>query len=433
MNSNSVIPERFPSVLIDRFACVMERHLADMKIQMEMVFDHRLDLDRLQRAFRLALDAEPVLGCRFVDRLPELHWQRLPHIDHELLELTDDLERFSAFRTRKINPFEGLQIEAAVLREGEGDRLLIKLSHLVGDAGGIKETVELIADIYKRLEYDPGYVPRSNCSGSRCMRQVVKKVPWHAYPRILRNAMQELISNGLPSTTFALPSPNGPREGLDYITVDLPDERVARIAAYSRSFGATLNDILIAAFYRAGVDTGEWDGRKKLRLMTTVDLRRWYIPEGRGESIANLSTFEFVNLGRDLGTDFDDTLKRISRLTGRRKNSWIGLNMSIVLPALLALPHGWLMKALEKVASAFIMNGKFMPALTNMGPIEPDRIRFGKPPRRAWLLAPAPYPPNFVAGVTGYRGSLTLSAGVYPATRKTAEKMFKRILDELPE
>ena len=145
MNEMISIPDRFPSVLVDRFACIMDRHIADMMIQMEMAFDHRLDLDRLGRALRLALDAEPILGCRFVDKPPELHWRRLPDLDRELLEVTEDEKPFSAFRTRRIHPCEGPQLAAALLHEEQGDRLLIKLSHLAGDAGGTKEAVGLIA------------------------------------------------------------------------------------------------------------------------------------------------------------------------------------------------------------------------------------------------------------------------------------------------
>lgn len=432
-DSDFLIPDRFPSVLVDRFACIMQRYITDMMIQMEMEFEHRLDLDRLRRALRLALDAEPILGCRFADRPPKLHWQRLPHIDREILEIAENEEQFSAFRIRRINAFEGPQLEAAVLREEGSDRLLIKLSHLVGDAGGTKEVVGLLANIYNRLAKDADYRPLPNCTGSREIWQVIKRIPWHAYPRIFINLIKEFISNGLPSGTFSLPLEVGPREGLVYITANLSKERVARIAGYGKSFGASLNDMLIAAFYRAAAKIGKWDGNSKLRLMTTIDLRHWYIPDGRGESISNLSTFEFPNLGRNLGADFDTTLARIALITGRRKKNWIGLNMSIVLPLLIALPHGWLMSILEKVASKFVMSGKFMPAFTNMGPIDPDSISFGKPPRRAWLLTPPPYPPNYVAGVTGYDGSLTLSAGAYPTARLLAEKMFELMLAELPQ
>lgn len=107
--------------------------------------------------------------------------------------------------------------------------------------------------------------------------------------------------------------------------------------------------------------------------------------------------------------------------------------MSIVFPLLVALPQGWLMSILEKVATKFVTGGKFMPGFTNMGPIDPESIRFGKPPQRAWLLTPPCYPPNYIAGVTGYKGGLTLSAGVYPTARRLAEKMFEQLLAELPQ
>ena len=56
---------------------------------------------------------------------------------------------------------------------------------------------------------------------------------------------------------------------------------------------------MIAAFYRALAKAEAWDGRAALRIQTTVDLRRWYIPSGKAEGICNLSTYEHINLGRE--------------------------------------------------------------------------------------------------------------------------------------
>jgi hypothetical protein len=68
-----------------------------------------------------------------------------------------------------------------------------------------------------------------------------------------------------------------------------------------------------------------------------------------------------------------------------------------------------------------------------MGPISFEDVDFGIRPRSAWLLCPPIYPPIFGAGVTGYAGSLTLSAGSRLAALPFIERFLDRMLAELPD
>jgi NRPS condensation-like uncharacterized protein len=247
------------------------------------------------------------------------------------------------------------------------------------------------------------------------------------------NLTKALVSNGLPRRTLTVYVGEGRPEELLYVTAHLPKERVERIAHYGKPYGASLNDMIIAAFYRTMAKTGNWDGKKKLRLITTADLRRWYIPEGRGQAIANLSSGEFPHLYRNLGDSFDDTIKNVTKITGLRKQSWFGLNIIIPLKLLETIPHGLLLRMLEIFLDEFSKNETIIPMITNMGPIEAATVNFGKPPIRTWILVPPSILTGFFAGVTGYDGSLTLSAGANPSSRAIYENFFKEMIAQLPD
>ncbi|WP_160328949.1 hypothetical protein [Syntrophomonas wolfei] len=47
-----------------------------MQIQAVITFDQHLDTEVLKAAVMLSLDAEPVLGCRFVEDEKRPYWQR---------------------------------------------------------------------------------------------------------------------------------------------------------------------------------------------------------------------------------------------------------------------------------------------------------------------------------------------------------------------
>lgn len=46
-----------------------------------VTFDGHVDANRMVRAVRLTLDAEPILGCGFVERPRRLCWERRDDLD----------------------------------------------------------------------------------------------------------------------------------------------------------------------------------------------------------------------------------------------------------------------------------------------------------------------------------------------------------------
>ena len=71
------IPDLFPAAAIDKIiSSGQDVGIADFMLQMELVFEHGLDAQRLARALELMLDAQPVLGCRLVTEKKKVYWER---------------------------------------------------------------------------------------------------------------------------------------------------------------------------------------------------------------------------------------------------------------------------------------------------------------------------------------------------------------------
>ena len=125
---------------------------------------------------------------------------------------------------------------------------------------------------------------------------------------------------------------------LEFVHKLIPEEKVAHLREYGHSHNATLNDMVVAAIFRALIIEEKWDQQSHLRLNTSVDLRRWYLSGEQDEAIANLSAMEVLSLKDDIGDSFLTTLERVVACMESRKSSYIGLSDLIgSLPVMISL------------------------------------------------------------------------------------------------
>jgi NRPS condensation-like uncharacterized protein len=373
----NTIPGRFPAAAIDRIiSSGQDIGIADFMLQMELVFNHRLDAERLARALDLMFDAQPVLGCRLVTEKKEVYWERLSHWGNDIFVLTPEQTEFNGFRDTPIDSRRGPQLKACILRAAGGDRLLVRVAHQVCDAAGLNDIVAQLSFIYGVLAQDRDYQPEPNIEGARHCGQIMRHLPWYSYPALLFAFLRATLSNQIPQKSHALQVPAGPSAPLTFVIRHLEPERVSRLTAYGRQHRATINDLMITAFFRALALAREWDGRSARRIQTTVDLRRWYIPAGKAGGICNLSTYEYINLGRDPVRDFAATLSRVCAVTRRKKSGWIGLSELCTVPLAGRMPYRLLVKACAGLLRARIDSGNYPSGLTNLGLIEPETVFF---------------------------------------------------------
>jgi NRPS condensation-like uncharacterized protein len=421
------IPRCFRAQFTDRFINFV-RGTGEMMIQMELKFNSHLDIDRLRKALDLTLDAEPVLGCRLVKRWWRPHWERLDAGNREVLTLAKDAREYEAFKHASIDPYIGPQIKVCLLCAKDRDRLLIKIAHEVSDASGVRQIARIISSTYSMLAHDPAYRPEPNINGDRSIWQVLRNVPWYAYPTILYNYYRVYMLPLLfPLGSVHLPIVADDDRKLEFVNRTVPEHLLKHIIEYGRQRNGTLNDVVMAALFHAITAASDWDHKSQLRLRVTVDLRR-FMPDGNGAGICNLSGMEIVDLGTDLNDDFDYTLKRISSFMRQRKAQWIGINDYVGLaPLSIFFPHDIMTKIIVLGVQTSTSSGQAPYVFTNMGAIEQKDVTFDMPPVEAIFLPAVDYPPHLIVCFNSYNRSLTISAGSWPCSKKQIE----RCLDEM--
>ncbi len=432
--NTSAIPRTFPTATLDRAVSAVFCKTGDIMIQMEIDFAHRLDPDRLRSAMDLILDAEPILGCRFVYRSQKPFWERLPRDGRDNFQVFSSFADYDRCKRDGIDPARGPALTGGLLSEsGDGGcKLLLKVAHEASDAGSFKEAARQLGNIYTRLSRQPHWRPEPKRNASRRFAQVARNVPPVAYPRIFLNYLKELKTLAVPRNAYNPPLPEGPRDPRRYEARHIRPGRVRRIREYGRARGAKINDMVVAAFLRSVLPAG-WDGKTAVKTAMTVDLRRWYMPESRSETICNLSAFEFMSLGTQVGETFEDTLEKVARFTRKRKKSWIGLN-ALAGPLWLfrLCPYQKLIDRFSHVADLIRKNKTVFPIFTNLGPMGPDGLVFDRPATRAWIIPPAGFPPFCGVGLSGYNGWLTVSSASFPSTLAMVGEMLDRLVNELP-
>jgi NRPS condensation-like uncharacterized protein len=432
MPSPLKIPNRFDSVRSDNgVACGSA--VCDLQIHAVVSFDGQLDLLRLKKAMRLSLDAEPVLGCRFVTGKWHQFWQRREDLDHlelcTLIETRQTETNLIAYLAAPLDLRADPLIQARIFRSTT-DTLCIKANHIVTDAAGVKEYLLLLSSIYRSLKNDAQYRPQINLQGRRTHRPITERLSIADKLRILRQSLRLWISDLRPPSNWSFPSQGRDLAHPTFLIRHLSQECFSKIKQYSRQHCYSLNDIVTAAFYHAFYQIILPNPGTPLRLGMTVDLSR-YLPEGRREAITNLAALFLLHLGPKLGETLAETIAIVHRQIKRSKENYMGLELTkTVIFGCRWLPIPWRRWLVGYIAKLNRRLGpqEVPPWLTNMGVMLAQDLRFGTVAvRDAFLTAPIGFPPFFVVGITGFEESLTFSIGFCP--NSTNQHQVENLLD----
>jgi NRPS condensation-like uncharacterized protein len=395
-------------------------------IGLQMEFDQHLDEELLARALDLLVDAEPVLGCRLVLDGATAHWERVPPQDRHLFTESATEAEHEAYRTTALDAIAGPQVALNLWRQPDKDSVYLKITHQVGDGAGIFDVAKRLCQIYTTLVDNQDYVPEPNLTGSRDWDQIMEHVPAKMHRRILIRSLLFLLPRMFPIATQNIPMPEGPILPWKHVIRRIAPERVAAIAAYGKARNATLTEMFLAALYRALAAESRWSGKPNLRIWVTFDMRRWYIPGGRAQGICNLAGMEFPFVGRRLGKNFDDTLRKVSSAMTKRKNDWPGI-ASALFSANMAKQEA---RGKESKLEA---EWRRAPVFSNTGTIAQENVSFaGVTPSRAYILGPT-YSPGQLIVTSGYAGEITMSVGVAERGVEALSAFFDDVLAQLPD
>lgn len=419
--STTDIPTRFPATANDVSTHVMRSFSQHMELGCRLTFDGRLDSDVLGRAVRLSLDAEPVLGCGLHAGTFKSWWERLAdldeHVPFSVLETDDPYGDSVRFQTATVDS-AGPQGEVRLLRSASGDDVSLVISHDVADGQGVKQYAYLLADLYNRLLADPSYVPSIDLAPRPSAQDV-----WDRLTAEQRREASKAPSMTMPNWEFPRRDASG--RGRTLRELHVAPVRFLAVKEYGSARGATVNALLLTAFFRAITREYPPPAGQPMSLPFTVDYRR-YLDAREEVPIANLAVSIWLGLAYVPNEAFDDTLARVGeQLSAWRDATW-GVKGLMQATSMAKLGYGPTKTMMGAIMRLSAKSGKTTPIFTNIGILDEDRLAFGGlVPVAARLSGPAAFGASLVPTISTYRDELTVSMGF------CAEDMDPAVIDSV--
>lgn len=416
----NAIPDVLPVNGQDRFEYILK-----YQIQAVITYDQLLDEDVLKKAVRLSLDAEPVLGCRFIDDDKQPYWQRFETIDKlPWFEFLEKNNKQAAIEQFIKSPFacEGQQLNVRLIRTEDGDTLCVKISHACSDAAGLKEYLDLLAGIYSRLLDDSDFKAEPNIHGRRDQK--------HYFDAL---GVQEPLTLFDPHARPAPPTWVFPYHGVEKKEMHIAirrfkNEAFDRIITFAKNHEVTVTTVILTSLYRSMFELVPPPMEEELEICVTVDLRKAFSGHPN-QALCNLSVGIYPRIARIADESFNETLKRVAGTIECLKNSRAELRDAVGVEAWEAMDYSQMLATMQAIIQIITELGKSSPLLSNVGII--NTLQFGRiVATDAYIVTPAVLVPGFMLGVSTYNRTLTLEVSYFePAHRKDEVEGFLDLME----
>ena len=405
----------------------------DPQVHCVVSLDGHVDEERLARAVRLSLDALPVLGSRLAGGRGQPRWLRRADLDRlELVTVETASDTPSAVERallRTMDPSADPLVRATVIR-GRADTLVVSVCHVAADGRGVQEYAYLLADLYTGLG-EGRETP--SVAVERCtMRGALGALPPARSMAAILRAVEGFV--GFPMRSWKVPAVTSCGLERGYIVRRVGRDRVAAARALASRHGATLNDALLTAFYRALFEALSPPPKEPMPVLLPADLRR-HMPSRAARGVCPLVSVLVAELDRRPGEAFEGTLLRVRDEMRALRDGDLAVGNALLLGLVTGAGQAATRSMLEWPLRGASREGSGPPLFSNAGPMDGAMLGFGGVRARdAYTASPVFYPPFFMLGLSGFAGDVVLTAGFCgdPKERARVEGILDRMLAELP-
>lgn len=420
---------RYPAPGQDIWNYLAGKYYTKSQLTCILELDGRINFSKLARAVRLSLEVEPVLGCRLIEGEEQAVWEQRKDLDELelccLVETNHAEEQIQKFIARDYDFTRDCQVKVQVIRE-KVDILCVKLEHGCSDAAGLKYYVKLLESIYKQLFNYQEYKPKAAAWENRTFKEL-RKLP--RLPEI-KKTMPETPAE--PVYKVALPFKAGKPEQQLFLSQKLLPEQFAKMKEFAKKQGATVHDVLLAAYARAVTQHAHIQDQS-IPIHSTVDLRR-YLHNRNPGALCNMSGMDPIEITLDTREPFVETLYKIIQETKKQKDNGPGLKSIIELEPLNNIRFKDLDSAFQAGFQQILETGRNNPWFSNIGIMSEEPVTFGlQEVVDYYMVGPANYSPGLIVLASTYANTLTLTVNFFQSTfeRGMLESLMSMMVREL--
>ena len=292
----------------------------DHQVHCVLRFEYLPDAEILKGAVISSIEAIPILGTRYIEGIRP-RWTSLDPTEFGRAFVTASTEtEFEEFLGSRVDESLGPQVRVCLLKSSPF-AVAFKMNHMVCDAGGFKEYLYFLCNIYSKLMADPEFRP-APADGDRSIRGVLKRFGVGAKLKSL--FLQSKENNLTGGARFPLSDSEESRPFI--LTRKLGRGRAAELKDFGRAKGATLNDVVLTAYYRCLFQRLALSPGSEVQIPVMVDMRRYLKEVGNFVSLTNLASTVVTQLEYRPEESFEGTLVRVKAIMDKKKGNNIGLN-----------------------------------------------------------------------------------------------------------
>ena len=357
---------RHPAPAFDVFNVYFER-IYDPAMHVVFTLDGGIDAGILREATMRVIASDPYLRSRYaeVDGLPV--WEEIPPGEWEKAFVLGAAGE-EPLRTPPppLDVRAGPQVRVGLYRGAEGDIVAVTCHHGFCDAAGVMAVAREIFFAYRGLTADPDFRPP--------LRKPYERGTDRILALYSEEERQQALAEEEPFVDrWSFPVERMGRGAPRIASRTLAPERLGRIKAFGRTHGATVNDVLIAAFFLALLkvrdDPSDRDAPRS--ILTSADLRKRY-PGCYGEKLPiNLSVAYEVTFSAAEGAEMEEIVGRVAEATVRRKEERPGLAAILFYERIMAGGMPAVRAFFDEMAGRYLASGNKNPVFSNLGIFDP--------------------------------------------------------------
>ena len=402
------------------------RDYNDRMVHVKLQYDFEIDIEALKTVLICFFEKAPVLHSSFKDNHVSPYWIVKPYRIDDVLEVAypDDVEAAAdAFLTQEIPPDSDIQMKVAVfLKDGTTTLCMIE-NHMCMDGGDFKYFLKAFCKNYNDY-VENGISPIDLREGSRSYDQVYNDFS-KTEQRMARNLYKNV--NAKDDHKFPL-TPDSIRDRSFIAKRKISAEKLAQIKAAGKKRGATINDMLLTAYFYSLYALANYSPYEGISISCAIDLRR-HLKDVSDEGLTNHTAWMQCKVP-ERGQDIFQTLKYVMHSSNQfKQDKFMGLyGLPLLKLGYTIMPHA----ASEEIIKIGYSNP--LLAMSNIGILEVDKLALcGHEPTDGFMTGAVKYKPFVLLSATTMRNVVTLSMCVRgnEEDRKTVERFFDLMEENL--
>ena len=368
-------------------------------------YDGTIDEVALAQVYEAVINEIPVLHSTYHNNFIKPYWtlnETFSASDFFTLIETDDPEKELDDFMGYTVPADGkVQMRACIIRSNGKDILATVVNHMCFDGSDMRYLNMKVVETYNKYK-ETGVIAPEIKKGTRCADQVYYELS--PEDQKIAKGLYKNISTVENKVTFPFAQDDG-SEKCRLVREKLCRDDFLAMKAKGKSMGATINDVLLAAYFRALYNHV---GRKEtITVPCMYDLRRY--TGGKSLGLTNMIGFMPCTLSPDVGATMADTIRKIQEaLKGAKEDKFTGLySLPLLKLAYAIFPH-----FISEIAIRMGYTNPYI-GMSNIGIINPSEFGFnGLTLVDAFYSGAIKYKPYMQLALTTFQNEITFSVGI---------------------